>query len=109
MAGHLLQINFTLTVPIDQYESAVEHGSHAIAAVTGLRWKIWIVNAETQEGGGFYCFESREAADAYVDGPIVARLKTAPFAHNVSIKHFDYLESATAVTRGPVGAALQAV
>ncbi len=109
MAGHLLQINFKLSVPLEQYEHAIEHGSHAIAGVAGLRWKIWIANAETQEAGGFYCFDTREAADAYLDGPIVANLKSAPFAHDVSVKQFDYLETATAVTRGPVGATLQAV
>jgi hypothetical protein len=109
MAGHLLQLNFALTVPVDAYEHGIEHASHAIADVAGLRWKIWIVNAETQEAGGFYCFESREAADAYLNGPIVANLKSAPFARDLSVKHFDYLEGATTVTRGPVGAALQAV
>jgi hypothetical protein len=109
MADHLLQLNFKLTVPVDQYEHAIEHASHAIAGVSGLRWKIWIVNAEAQEAGGFYCFESRDAADAYLNGPIVANLKGAPFARDLSVKRFDYLDSATAVTRGPVGAGLQAV
>jgi hypothetical protein len=109
MAGHLLQINFKLSIPVEQYEHAIEHASHAIADVAGLRWKIWITNAETQEAGGIYCFDSHESADAYLSGPIVANLKSAPFAHDVSVKHFDYLENATAVTRGPVGAALQAV
>jgi hypothetical protein len=109
MAGHLLQINFKLSSPVEQYEHAIAQASHAIADVAGLRWKIWITNAETQEAGGIYCFDSHESADAYVSGPIVANLKSAPFAHDVSVKHFDYLENATAITRGPVGAALQAV
>ena len=86
-----------------------EPASHAISEVAGLRWKVWIVNAETQEAGGIYCFDSRESTDAYVDGPIVASLKSAPFAHDVTVKRFDYLETATAVCRGPIGAALQTV
>lgn len=109
MAGHILQLNFKLTVPVDQYEHAIDHAAHAIAGVPGLRWKIWIVNAAEQEAGGLYCFESRDAADAYLNGPIVANLKGAPFARDVSIKHFDYLDAATTLTRGPVGEALQAV
>lgn len=102
MADHILQLNFKLKVPVDQYEHAIEHASHAIAGVAGLRWKIWIVNADQQEAGGIYCFENRESADAYLNGAIVANLKGAPFAHDPSIKRFDYLEAATALTRGPV-------
>jgi hypothetical protein len=109
MAGHLLQLNFKLTVPVDQYEHGIEDASHAISGVAGLRWKIWLVNAETQEAGGFYCFDNREAADAYLSGPIVENLKSAPFARDLSVKHFDYLDNATNVTRGPVSAAGQAV
>ncbi|HEV8448054.1 MAG TPA: YdhR family protein [Gemmatimonadaceae bacterium] len=109
MADHLLQINFTLSVPVEEYEHATEAASHAISGVSGLRWKIWIANAETHEAGGIYCFESRESADAYLNGPIVAALKSAPFAHDVSVKHFDYLENATALCRGPVATALQGV
>ena len=52
MAGHLLQINFGLSIPVEQYEQAIEQASHAISGVAGLRWKIWIVNAETREAGG---------------------------------------------------------
>jgi hypothetical protein len=108
MAGHLLQINFKLSIPVEQYEHAIEQASHMISGVAGLRWKIWITNAETQEAGGIYCFGSREAADAYLGGPIVANLKSAPFAYDVNVKHLDYLENATALTRGPVGGVLQA-
>jgi putative monooxygenase ydhR len=109
MAGHILQLNFKLTVPVDQYENATAQAAHAISGVPGLRWKIWIVNAAEQEAGGIYCFESREAADAYLNGPIVASLKGAPFARDISVKHFDYLDGHTALTRGPVGEALQPV
>jgi Putative mono-oxygenase ydhR len=109
MAGHLLQLNFKLSIPVEQYEHATEHAAQAIANVAGLRWKIWIVNAAEHEAGGLYCFESREAADAYLNGPIVANLKGAPFASEVSVKRFDYLEGHTALTRGPVGEALQGV
>lgn len=43
-----------------------------------------------------------EAAQGYLDGPIVAELKASPVIRDISAKLFDVLEPHTAITRGPV-------
>jgi hypothetical protein len=103
MSPSLLQINFKLTVPVAEYEAMVTPRASAIASVPGLQWKIWVVNADQGEAGGFYLFESETAARAYAAGPIVSALRAAPFAQDVTLKHFAYLDVATAITQGPVG------
>lgn len=74
----------------------------ALAAVAGLRWKIWLVNEAEQEGGGIYLFDDTAALAAFLEGPIVARLKAHPAMREVQIKQFDAWEELTKVTRGPI-------
>ena len=49
-------------------------------SVDGLQWKIWLDDEKDQRSGGIYCFADRVTAQAYVDGPIVARIKAAGLA-----------------------------
>jgi hypothetical protein len=44
MAKRLLQLNFNFSVSKDDYEQAVSALASEFAAVTGLRWKVWIIN-----------------------------------------------------------------
>jgi hypothetical protein len=41
--------------------------AESIASEPGLLWKIWTENAAAGEAGGVYLFESRAAAEAYVE------------------------------------------
>lgn len=102
MAPQIVQINFRLNVTTQEFEAAVEPMADPIAAVEGLRWKVWLLNAEAGEGGGIYLFDDAATARAYVDGPIVANLKAAPIISEISIKQFGVVESLTAITRGPL-------
>lgn len=104
MAGYLLQLNFALNIPVEEYIEIGRSVAQPVADVSGLRWKIWFVNEAQHEAGGIYLFESRTAADAYANGPIVETLRSAPFVSDLTIKGFDYSEELTEVTRGPVGA-----
>jgi putative monooxygenase ydhR len=104
MPGYLLQLNFSLTIPVDEYERMVTPVAHAIAAVDGLRWKIWIVNPAEGQAGGFYHFETEAAADAYLAGPIITALRAAPFQRDLTVKRYGYLVGPTAIDRGPVDA-----
>ena len=73
-----------------------------IVDTPGLRWKVWLMNEAQREAGGIYLFESEGAAQAYLNGPIVAGLKASPDISNISAKLFDVLEPHTAITKGPV-------
>ena len=100
----ILQINFNLNVPAAEYQTMVDSVAHAFADVPGLKWKIWLLNPAAQEAGGIYLFDSQASLDAYVNGPLVARLRGLTAIRNVSIKQFEVMPEITALTRGPVEA-----
>ena len=68
----------------------------------GLKWKIWIINAEKNEAGGIYMFDSQSSLDNYLAGPLAKAVLNHPALSNFSIKQFTIMEDNTKVTRGPV-------
>ena len=98
----ILQINFKLKVPADEYASSCQGVDQAIADLSGLRWKIWILNEQEKEAGGIYFFDSEQALSDYLSGPIVAQLGNHPAVTDVTCKRFDVIEGLTNTTRGPV-------
>ena len=70
--------------------------------VDGLAWKIWLDAPDEPRVGGIYLFESMALAQAYLDGPIVARLKSNPAIENLETRLFNVRERMTAITNGPV-------
>src|SRR4051812_6098909 len=105
MAARIVQINFTLTVPTAQYHQIGASLTDTFASMPGLRWKIWLLNEEKRRAGGLYLFEDEAAAQAYVDGPIVASLGSAPFLTDLSVSQFGVIEDITAAARGPIALA----
>jgi hypothetical protein len=103
MSGRILQINFKFNVSPAQYEEAVAPLANGIAAVPGLRWKVWLMNDAEKEAGGIMLFEDEASTNAYLKGPIVAQIVSHPALSDFSVKQFDVMESVTAITRGPVG------
>lgn len=102
MSGSILQINFKFSVSTPEYEQAVAPLASQIAAVDGLRWKIWIMNKEDREAGGIYLFDDEASVKAYLEGGIVAQVTSHPALSDFSVKQFDVMEDVTAITRGPV-------
>jgi Putative mono-oxygenase ydhR len=102
----ILQINFNLNSPVGQYQKMADSVAHAFLDVPGLRWKIWLLNPAAQEAGGIYLFDSQASLDAYLNGPLVAQLRGLTSIRNISMKQFDVMQEATALTSGPVEAAL---
>lgn len=102
MSQKLLQVNMNFSVSRAELEAAWLGAAQPIADTPGLRWKVWLMNEAAREAGGIYLFESEDAAQAYLGGPIVAALKASPAVSNISAKLFDVLEAHTAITKGPV-------
>ena len=98
----ILQINFKLNVPADQYASSCQGVAQVIADVSGLRWKIWILNEQENETGGIYFFDTQQSLRDYLSGPIVEQLRSHPALTDVTVKRFDVMEELTSATRGPV-------
>jgi hypothetical protein len=103
MSQPLLQINFSLAVPVTDYKAMCSSLASTFAAVPGLRWKTWILNEQQNEAGGIYLFESEAALQAFVDGPLAAQVRTHPALTNVTAKVFSVMEDVSTVTRAPIG------
>ena len=95
-----LQIQFDLRCTPAEYRGLADHVAGAIAAVPGLLWKVWILDEERGRGGGVYLFADRVAATAYLEGPIVSRLRGNPAIAGVEVKLFDVLDGPSVITRG---------
>ncbi|MBI4476166.1 MAG: YdhR family protein [Acidobacteria bacterium] len=108
MSTNILQINFKLNVSAQEYERAVTPLADLFNGVTGLQWKIWLLNPAESEAGGIYLFDDTASVDAFLAGPLVAQVKQAPFLRDLSVKRFDVMPTVTAITKGPVGARVPA-
>ena len=105
MDARILQVNFTLdgVSPAD-YDAACRSFAEPIAAVPGLRWKVWLVNEAGRRAGGIYLFDDGRALRDYADGPIVAQVRSAPFVRDLEVREFDVMPDHSAVTRAPLAA-----
>lgn len=103
MSQRILQINLKFDVSPAEYEQTVSGLAKEIAAVEGLRWKVWLMNEAEQEAGGIYLFDQAESVQAFLDGPIVSQVASHPAITAISAKQFEISEESTAITRGPVG------
>jgi hypothetical protein len=95
-----LQIQFDLRCTPAEYRELAYHVAGAVAAVPGLLGKVWIVDEERRRGGGVYLFADRAAATAYLEGPIIARLRGNPAVANVEVRMFDVIDAPSVITRG---------
>ena len=108
MSSRILQINFKYSVSGDDYKQAVAPLAADIAAVTGLRWKVWIINEADSEAGGIYLFDDEASVQAYLEGPIVAGVVSNPVLSDFSVKQFEAMEDVSVITRGPISEATPA-
>ena len=60
------------------------------------------MNEAEDTAGGIYLFENETAIQSFLDGPIVAALKSSPVISDMDARVFDVMEAHTAITRGPV-------
>jgi hypothetical protein len=102
MSGRILQLNFKFSVTGDDYTQAVTPLAKEFAAVSGLRWKIWMINEAESEAGGIYLFDDEASLNEMLEGPLVAQVTGHPALSEFSVKQFDVMDDVTATTRGPV-------
>jgi hypothetical protein len=100
----ILQINFKLNAAIAEYEKICQSVAEPVAEVPGLRWKVWLLNEREKEAGGVYLFDTEQAINDYLAGPIIAAVKLHPALSEISVKQFDVMEHFTSITHGPVSA-----
>lgn len=105
----LAQVNFEYTCSKSEIKQMASNLKEEIAQVNGLIWKIWIHNAEDNLAGGQYLFESREAAEAYIDGPIGDEMRDHPELTNLDVTYFRIMEEPSRATDAPVFPGKEAV
>ncbi len=100
----IVQVNYTRPdMPKADWEARyTDDRARQFLAVPGLQWKIWLDGEEDRRAGGIYLFADRAAAEAYVNGPIVARMKANPEIADLQIRIFDVRERMSAITNAPV-------
>lgn len=98
---HIQLVTFQLAgLEPDAYRAHAEAAAPAFAEIPGLRAKAWLANPSTNTYGGVYAWESREAMEAYVSGPIFGALLANPGTAHVTTRDFAVLERPTEITRG---------
>jgi hypothetical protein len=107
MSEKLLQVNFGLNVTPAEYEQIANAVCESFARVPGLKWKVWFLNEQQREAGGIYLFEDQRALDAFTASDLAKTVATNPALRKVDMRASDVMPQATAVTRGPIGAAAQ--
>lgn len=100
----IVQVNYTRPeMPKAEWEARyTDDRAKQFLAVPGLQWKIWLDGEEERRAGGIYLFADRAAAEAYANGPIVARMKSNPDITDLQIRIFDVRERMSAITNAPV-------
>ncbi len=101
--GKILQINFDYDIPFEHLSDAslARKVAQPIADVKGLKWKVWLHNAEEKSLGGIYLFEDEASVKAYMDSE-VAKMASSSRLSNLSAKVFDVLPDHSKVTRAPL-------
>ena len=98
---HIQIVTFQLAgLEPETYRAHAESAAPAFTEIPGLRAKAWLANPSTNTYGGVYAWESREAMEAYLSGPIFAALLANSGLANVTSRDFDLLERPTEITRG---------
>jgi Putative mono-oxygenase ydhR len=81
------------------YRAHAEAVAPAFTQIPGLRAKAWLANPSTSTYGGVYAWESREAMEAYISGPIFGALLANPGIADVVTRDFEVIERPTEITR----------
>lgn len=100
----LIQVDFHHAGPFGaEHARRVRERAESIAGESGLIWKIWTENEETQRAGGVYLFADEASASAYL-----ARHRerlSAAGATDIQGQLFDVNESLSAITYAPLSRA----
>jgi Putative mono-oxygenase ydhR len=97
---HIQIVTFQLAgLDADVYRAHCEASAPTFTEIRGLRAKAWLANPSVNTYGGVYAWESREAMEAYVSGPIFGALRANRGLANVTTREFGVLERPTEITR----------
>lgn len=97
----VLHLRFTLRVSPSTFLADSREAATIIASIEGLIWKIWVLQEES-EIGGIYLFTNREAAEAYLNHPVVHAVRGNPAVVSSQSQLWEVESSLSALTRAPL-------
>jgi hypothetical protein len=98
----VLNLHFKLRVRPDVLLTKSRKAATIIASAEGLIWKIWVFQEEGLEMGGMYLFANREAAQAYLNHPVIEAVRNNPAVLSTQSQLWDVESSLSALTRAPL-------
>jgi hypothetical protein len=98
----VLHLRFDLRVPPDVLLAKSREAAVTISSAKGLIWKVWLVRREKLQIGGMYLFSTREAAEAYLNHPVIQALRSNPAVVSSESQLWDVESSLSALTRAPL-------
>lgn len=81
---YALHVTFTSTASAEDLRAGQLVFAEHVTSVPGFVAKTWLHDGADQ--GGFYLFESRDTAQAYLDGPLFALLRDNPAVDGLSVR-----------------------
>lgn len=98
----IVQVNYRYDGdPVEWAKAYTPERAQVFAEMPGLIWKIWLDAPEENRTGGVYLFEDRASAEAYINGPIIARHKTNPVIHDHTVWISETRDVMGAITNAP--------
>lgn len=102
MGRTVVQIQYQILVPLEDYQTAVAPLAPLVADTPGLLWKIWLLDDAARIGGGVYLFADQAAAQAFLAGPLVAQVRQAAILSDFQAVQFGVVAELSAITFGPL-------
>jgi hypothetical protein len=98
----VLHLRFKLRVSPRVLLAQSQEAAAIVASVEGLLWKIWVLQEEAFEIGGVYLFADRASAEAYLNHPVVQKVRSNPAIVSAQSQLWDVESSLSTLTRAPL-------
>ena len=97
---HIQIVTFRLAgLSPEEYAAHCEAVAPRFKDIPGLRAKAWLADERRNAYGGVYAWESPEAMEDYLHGPIFGALRANPRIGGIMSRDFEVLERPTRTTR----------
>ncbi len=98
---HVQIVRFQLKdMSVKEYADITDELAPEFSKVPGLESKIWIADEPTGTYGGAYCWNNRDAMEAFTKTELFESVINHPNLTNITSNDFSVMDSPTKVTRG---------
>lgn len=102
--GQLLRVDFLYSLSAEEFKAEISPLAEQFAAVEGLRWKVWALDAANSQFSGILYFDDDAAQQAFLESELAAAVMAHPALSDFEVTPFDVMADESIITRGPIGA-----